>query len=226
MLSWCRCRQTRKARDPGTKTGIPEGGSSRLFERRIPIVYTLIAAILLGLVSLYAFWLQRPATTIIVVRHAEKTAEVAPGLPACAAGPPPSDQEVSLTPAGTARAQNLLGALEDSGVGAVYVTQYRRTCETAKRVFENQGIVPTVFPVGENRQQFAADLAAEILRNERGRVVLVVSHSDTVPMIIEALGAGTVPPIAESDYDNLFIVTLPGLFGTARLIQATYGAPT
>jgi broad specificity phosphatase PhoE len=197
-----------------------------LLERRIPIVYTLIATILLGIVSLYAFWLQRPATTIIVVRHAEKAAEVAPGLPACAAGPPPSDQDVSLMPAGTARAQNLLDTLEDSGVSAIYVTQYRRTCETARRVFENQGIVPTVFPVGENRERFGAELAAEILANRRGSVVLVVSHSDTVPMIIEALGGGTIPPIAESAYDNLFIVTVPGLFGIPRLIEATYGAPT
>ena len=197
-----------------------------LFERRIPIVYALIAAVLLGIVSLYAFWLQQPATTIIVVRHAEKEAEVTAGLPACAAGPPPSDQDVSLTPAGTVRAQHLLDAIEDSGVDAVYVTQYRRTCETARRVFENQGIVPTVFPVGEDRQRFGADLAAEILGRQRGRVVLVVSHSDTVPMIIEALGAGTVPPIAEADYDNLFIVTVPGRFGTPRLIEASYGAPT
>lgn len=197
-----------------------------MLERRIPIVYTLIAATLLGIVSLYAFRLQRPATTVIVVRHAEKEAEVTPGLPACAAGPPPSDQDVSLTPAGAARAQHLLDALEGAGVGAVYVTQYRRTCETARRVFENLGIVPTVFPVGEKRERFGADLAAEILGNQRGGFVLVVSHSDTVPMIVEALGAGTVPPIAESDYDNLFIVTVPGLFGTPRLIEATYGAPT
>lgn len=197
-----------------------------MFERRVPLIYPVIAAVLLAIVSLYAFWLQRPATTVIVVRHAEKAAEVTPGLPPCAAGPPPSDQDVSLAPAGTARAQDLLAALEDADVAAVYVTQYRRTCETAKRVIENQGIVPTVFPVGENRQRFADELAAEILSNQRGQVVLVVSHSDTVPMIIEALGAGIVPPIGEPDYDNMFIVIVPGLFGTASLIETTYGEPT
>jgi hypothetical protein len=41
-------------------------------------------------------------------------------------------------------------------------------------------------------------------------VALVVGHSDTVPEIVKLLGGGNVPPIGDSEYDRLFIVTLTG----------------
>jgi hypothetical protein len=49
--------------------------------------------------------------------------------------------------------------------------------------------------------------------------VLVVGHSNTLPQIINALGVRTRVVIAESDYDNLFIV-LPG--PKAELIHLHY----
>ena len=36
----------------------------------------------------------------------------------------------------------------------------------------------------------------------------IVGHSNTVPEIIAGLGAGTVPPIGDAEYDRLFVVTL------------------
>ncbi|HEX3867883.1 MAG TPA: hypothetical protein VHV78_14070 [Gemmatimonadaceae bacterium] len=44
-----------------------------------------------------------------------------------------------------------------------------------------------------------------------------------MPAIIEALGAKRPPPICDSEYDNLFIVTITPN-GTAGVVHSKYGA--
>jgi broad specificity phosphatase PhoE len=67
-------------------------------------------------------------------------------------------------------------------------------------------------------------VVAEI-RKHAGETVLVVGHSNTVPAIVEALGARRPPAICDSQYDNLYVVTVPpsGAVGTVR---AKYGEPS
>ena len=36
----------------------------------------------------------------------------------------------------------------------------------------------------------------------------MVEHSNTVPEIIKRIGGGAVPPIEDSEYDRMYIVTL------------------
>ncbi|MDH5617780.1 MAG: hypothetical protein OEZ11_03995, partial [Gammaproteobacteria bacterium] len=70
-----------------------------------------------------------------------------------------------------------------------------------------------------------ADHVAEFsdrVRQDTGKAVLVVGHSDTVPQLIEALGVDPAPVIAANDYDKLFVVSLRS-FRTPRLIEARYG---
>jgi len=57
-----------------------------------------------------------------------------------------------------------------------------------------------------------------------GQTVLVVGHSNTVPKIVEALGAAAPPPICDQDYDDLYIVSIPSE-GKPRLMHARYGEP-
>jgi hypothetical protein len=45
--------------------------------------------------------------------------------------------------------------------------------------------------------------------------VLVVAHSNTAPAIVKALGGATVA-VAETEYDNLFVV-VPATGATSRL---------
>ena len=45
----------------------------------------------------------------------------------------------------------------------------------------------------------------EKLRSMPDKTVLVVAHSDTLPGIIEKLGAGKVDPIKEDEFDRLFV---------------------
>jgi broad specificity phosphatase PhoE len=145
-------------------------------------------------------------TTVVIVRHAEKEAEPR-------ADPP-------LSPAGEARAVALADALKDAGVTAILVTPYERTRATARPLAALLGITPEEVPVGRD---IAAHIGAvvEAARKHEGGTVLVVGHSNTVPLIVEGLGDQPVPPMSEADYGGMFVIIVgPG--GT-RLIRGRIG---
>lgn len=144
-------------------------------------------------------------TTVVLVRHAEKAASPADDPP--------------LNPAGEARARDLWAALRDAGVSTVVTTQFARTRATAQPTASALGIVPTV--VGATSPTHVQDVVTEIRRHP-GKTVLVVGHSNTVPAIVEALGAKRPSAICDSRYDDMFIVTIAG-DGKASAVHARYG---
>ena len=143
---------------------------------------------------------QTPAT-IILVRHAEKSA-------------PRGD--VSLSEIGQARAMSLVHALSDLNIRSIFMTELKRTKETAKPSAERFHVEPQVIAAND-----IDGLVAKLRSTPIDGVTLVVGHSNTVPTIIEKLGAGPVKPIEDSEYDHLYIVTLEG--GKARLLALRYG---
>jgi len=151
---------------------------------------------------------QRAATTVILVRHAEKAAT-------------PAD-DPGLTEAGQARARALAAIARDAGVTAIITTQFARTRETARPAAEALGVTPEVAKAGG--AQHAQEVAG-FIRAHAGGVVLVVGHSNTIPAIIAALGAPQPPAICDSEYDNIYLVTIPAS-GQARVIRARYGEPS
>ena len=151
----------------------------------------------------------RAATTVILVRHAEKASEPA-------ADPP-------LTAAGEARAKALAEALANAGVSAVVTTQFARTRSTAAPLAAALQLTPEV--VDARAPEHATAVAAMILAHHAGEVVLVVGHSNTIPAIVEALGVQRPAAICDAEYDGLYVVTVPAS-GSARLVSARYGAPT
>jgi hypothetical protein len=66
------------------------------------------------------------------------------------------------------------------------------------------------------------DLAAQI-RASAGHTILVSSHRSRVEPLIEKLGGGKVEPLADAEYDNLFVLTIPET-GTPKLVVLKYGA--
>jgi broad specificity phosphatase PhoE len=155
------------------------------------------------------------ATTVVVVRHAEKATD------------DPTDRDPDLVETGRARARALAEVLAGAGVDAAYVTQYRRTrltAEPAAARFEA--------PVRERPccdpgvEAWSRELAAELLTRHGGETVLVVGHSNTVPDIVEALSGHDPGPMDESEYDHLFLVVVPGDGDAPLLFESRFGEPS
>ena len=172
------------------------------------LVFSMLFAVL-GAVVVFAYFatFQRPVTTVILTRHAEKVID-------------PKNPDPDLTPAGQARAQELVRIFGDSGINAIYNTQYKRTQQTAKPLADKLGLTPTLVTSTNT-----ADLVARIRTQNSGQVVFVAGHNNTVPEIVAALGGPTFPIIPETEYDNLFIVTIYRT-GKAKVVKMKYGSPS
>ena len=150
-----------------------------------------------------------PTTVVLIVRHAEKIQN---------AGDDPH-----LSEAGIARASALAAVAEHAGVNVVYVTQYQRTRETAAPLASRLSL--PILPVRvtlSNPAGYLKELVGSIVSQPSGSVVLVVSHSNTVPALVNALAQVNVPPMGDADYDRIYVVTLPA-GGAPRVIAAQYG---
>jgi hypothetical protein len=62
------------------------------------------------------------------------------------------------------------------------------------------------------------------VRKAKGNAVLVVGHSNTVSLIVAALGGPRFPELCDAQYAGLYIVRVPA-HGAASLVRAQYGAP-
>ena len=169
-----------------------------------------MAGFVLVAIGLAWFLESQATTTILFVRHAEKAVE------------PVSDP--GLSPEGKARARELARVLGDAdvvaGVDFIYATQYRRTQETALPLARRLELNPILYNAGD-----IVGVLEEILRDHKGKISLVVAHSDTIPQLIAELGGSkNVPPIAENEHDNLYVVTIPW-FGKTKTLRFKYGAP-
>ncbi len=180
-----------------------------MHRRRFHALRILLLLALVLTAGMAASVVTETSTTIILVRHAEKAAE-------------PKD-DPALTPAGEARAAALIEALRTAGITAIYSTPWKRTQLTARPIAEKLGVPVTTFDVKPGERSYGEMYAAELLAKHRGRVVLVIGHSNTVPAILRALGMADVPAIADAEYDNLFIATVPDS-GPARVVRAKFGA--
>jgi broad specificity phosphatase PhoE len=123
-------------------------------------------------------------STIFLVRHAEKAdASVDP----------------NLSVAGQKRARRLANVLKDAGISKIFVTELKRTKQTAKPLALLLSLTPQVVS-SNNTTQLIAQLAAS------SGNILVVGHSNTIPQVISGLGITTPIQILEGDYDNLFVL--------------------
>lgn len=132
---------------------------------------------------------QAPATTVILVRHAEKAAAPADDPP--------------LSELGQRRVVALGELLAESSITRIFASDKRRTQDTVKPLAERLGLPVEVVPAKDTVALVAA------IRAKPGGTVLVAGHSNTLGPIAEALGAPGPPAIADDDYDNLYVVTLP-----------------
>ncbi len=143
---------------------------------------------------------------MFLVRHGEKAQD--------------DPRDPSLSPAGEARAQALVGLLGSAGVTHFFATEFRRTQATLRPLASAAGREITVVPAADS-----AALRAAIRALPAGSVVAVAGHSNTVPGMITALGgkppADTLPDDA---YDRLFVVVVPAAADEpAATLELRYG---
>jgi phosphohistidine phosphatase SixA len=161
----------------------------------------------LGAVVVFAYFatFSRPVTTVILVRHAEKKIE-------------PTNPDPDLAPEGVTRAQEIARVFANAGINAIYATQYKRTQQTVKPLADRTGVSVSLLDANQTDE-----LVKRIQTNLRGQIIFIAGHNNTVPAIASTLSGETFPVIPESEYDNLFIVTIYR-FGKAKVIKLKYGA--
>lgn len=189
-----------------TQSDIDRRRRRRRRRLQVVVIYAAIA------ICLAWFFESQATTTLIFVRHAEKAA-----LPA---------DDPGLSEAGQRRAEELARQLVDAdvvpglGVDAVYSTSYRRSVETAQPVADALDLPLRTYDAADREAIIEA-----IVKEYKGKIVLVIGHSNTVPELIANMGASkVVPPIAEDEYDNIYLVTIPW-FGKTKTIRLRYGEP-
>ena len=106
----------------------------------------------------------------------------------------------------------------DAGVNAIYATQFKRTQQTVKPLSDRAHVPVTLLDANQTDE-----LVKRIQTNHRGQTVFVAGHNNTVPAIVSSLSGDTYPVIPESEYDNLFIVTIYR-FGKAKVLKLKYAA--
>lgn len=143
-----------------------------------------------------------------VVRHAERAIQGAN-----------MSSDVPLSDAGRQRADTLRTILKNKKIAEVYSTNTNRTRSTAQPTADHFGL--TISNYGPRPDS----VFIRLLKSKR-KNILIVGHSNTVDELVNMLAGKTVVPgdLAESEYDNLFIIKMKGR--KALFERTKYGLPS
>ena len=141
---------------------------------------------------------------IYLVRHAEKQ----------------SGDDPLLTAEGNTRAGDLMRALKDKNIRHIYVTGYRRTQNTADSLRIQLGIDTVHYLADTSCIDLFKKIAAQ---HDRSKSILIIGHSNTVPLIIRKLGVAGYPldNLPDKEFDNLFLVRFRK--SKAYVVKVKYG---
>jgi broad specificity phosphatase PhoE len=158
-----------------------------------------VSRVLLAILIVLAPAAAAAQQSIIIVRHAERQT---------------GEGDDGLSEAGRQRAERLSALLRDAGVTHIFVSDRRRTVETAQPLARLRNLSPSrlAIPAQGRGRISAAELQVRatllaISRLPRTAVVLIVGHSNTVPLFLSRLGHASPPAIPDSEFDNVFVIT-------------------
>jgi broad specificity phosphatase PhoE len=124
---------------------------------------------------------------IFLIRHAEQMHDVE--------NPP-------LTEAGVDRAKNWATVFRDTGINMIYTSKKMRTKQTGETIARELNI-----PLRNISRKDIDGLVNEVRNEHTDEVVLLVTHSKTLPRLLKAFAPfGEYPRINKDDYGSLFIV--------------------
>ncbi|MCL1049140.1 histidine phosphatase family protein [Shewanella abyssi] len=130
--------------------------------------------------------------TIIVVRHAEKLND--------------GTRDPVLSNIGYQQAQTLAEALSALTVSQAIASNYQRTQLTLKPLAATQNIEVTIASTKDGIETHIAEIVA-LVDSVSGNSV-IAGHSNTVPLIIKALGGPQIDALDESSYGGLYQLTI------------------
>jgi len=142
---------------------------------------------------------------VFLVRHAERSDN--------------DPRDPDLSPAGRERAALLASLLAEAELTAIYATPWKRTQQTAAPLAEALGLPVRIYDASDSTAM--AGLTQDILAGRER--ILVVGHSNTVPSTVTRLGGEGGGPMAEDEYDRLYVVT-PGAPGAMNTVLLRFGA--
>lgn len=139
-------------------------------------------------------------TTYYLIRHAEKVRT------------DPTDRNPHLTKAGKERAENWQKILVEVPFDMVLSTPYNRTIETAQPIATAKNL-----PITRYNPQTLFD--AQFREQTKGKIVLVVGHSNTTPALAnKILGKVKYPQIKDDTNGNLYILQITPNGVTSQLL--------
>lgn len=174
------------------------------FNGSIPIILSFLLFFLSINTSAQEYVMKKGV--IYIIRHAEKDA----------------GEDPRLNPQGYARSGDLERALKNK-LDRIYINQYRRTQLTADSVRLKQK-ADTVYYVADSNGDGL--MKALLKYKNKDKKILIIGHSNTIPVILRRLGITDYPAgnIPDNEYDNLFTVTFHK--GKAFLFKSKFGKPS
>ena len=133
---------------------------------------------------------ENDCSTFYLIRHAEKVRTNK------------SDRDPALNEKGIIRALNWKEFFIDKDISKIYSTNYKRTLETVKPIKEALGLNTILYsPSNIDYKNF--------ISSNKGEIVLVVGHSNTIPDFVnELINDQVYSQIYDLNNSNLYIVSL------------------
>jgi broad specificity phosphatase PhoE len=155
---------------------------------------------------LIIFFSSCSTSTYYIVRHAEKRLN--------------EGDNPALTQQGMKRAEDLNTYFGNNKPNKIFVSTFLRTQLTAAPTATAAALSPVIIKQNNTDSLNFFILGLSLLDRKK---VLVVSHTDAIPKIIKGLCNVDISPIAENDYDNLYIIRLRKNKRVQRFTATTYG---
>ena len=144
---------------------------------------------------------ENDCSTFYLIRHAEKVRINK------------TDKDPALNEKGMIRALNWRDFFIDKDISKIYSTNYKRTLETVKPIEVAMGLTAILYsPSSINYKNF--------ISSNKGEIVLVVGHSNTIPNFVnELINDQVYSQIDDLNNSNLYIVSLCESNISHRLIK-------
>ncbi len=144
---------------------------------------------------------ENDCSTFYLIRHAEKVRINK------------TDRDPALNEKGMIRALNWRDFFIDKDISKIYSTNYKRTLETVKPIEVAMGLTAILYsPSSIDYKNF--------ISSNKGEIVLVVGHSNTIPDFVnELINDQVYSQIDDLNNSNLYIVSLCESNISHRLIK-------